>query len=430
MQSRILVSILAGVALSPSIAHAERTPCDCQNLSQIEREISEQEYLLRMFTQWSEYLPTSLKTPEDVQDRAHLNFNLTFYGIPSERPVSEGSGAGAALGTMYKRRTCPIVEYLYEDGKPKMVETRKSKLNKLKPPKLVHATRRTSEATYESNECKALVHYAFVHERSHQATCRKMHEDNTTSLWDSPKFFIDDDIKAYDAGLKVLYAERERLNKKCKTAQPDGRWRGVLQYSYTYNKASIEPFGKGTQVAQSEAEGYFKTTDRKSGRLRATIDASDDDPLLKIPFNATRQAFWHHSKYLTVTGDCGWTPNITLTHNGGVEQRYQGSTQGLADGSLRADDYRLRVRLLVPSFEGAFDESSWNLRHGDCGPKPNTEVWDSRKRETRMDGFTVDLSVPIDPKHPNDIDVTRIEPASDGTGQHYYKLRLHREPAE
>jgi hypothetical protein len=172
--------------------------------------------------------------------------------------------------------------------------------------------------------------------------------------------------------------------------------------------------------------GYFDYTRRKSGRVRATIDAGDDEPRLPVPFTAKREDFYHNSKYLTVTGDCGWRPNVTLVHDGGIEQRSKGSTSGTAEGSLRADDESLTVSFSVKAFEGAWDESNWNRRRGDCGPKPNTDVWDSRKRATTMDGFRISLKVAIDPEHPNDIDITRIEPASDGKGQHYYSLKLHR----
>jgi hypothetical protein len=430
MHFKTLIGCLALTALVPSFTHAAREPCDCDNVSQIERQITEQEYLLKMFTQWKDYLPTALHTPDDVVERANMNFNLTFYGTPSQRPDVAGAGAGGAFGTLYKHPKCPLVEYLYQNGKPLMVETKKSKRENLDPPELEAATKRTSEAGYKSNECKALVHYAFVHEKSHQATCRDVHEEHSESKWDEPRFFIEDDIKAYEAGLKVLYAERKRLKAKCKTEKHDGRWHGVLQYSYTYNKGKREPFEKGSQIGQANAEGYFDSADRKSGRLRATIDAGDDDPRLKIPFNATRQLFYHHSKHLTVTGDCGWRPNVTLVHDGGIEQRSQGSTSGTADGQLRADAESLAINFPVKAFSGAWDESNWNVRHGDCGPKPNTEVWDSRKREVTMDGFSIDMKVPIDPDHPDDIDVTRIEPASDGVGQHYYSLKLHRVRAE
>jgi hypothetical protein len=66
------------------------------------------------------------------------------------------------------------------------------------------------------------VHYAFVHEQSHQATCHRLHSEHRESQWDQSLFFIQDDIAAYKAGLAVLYAERERLKAKCKTNKHDG----------------------------------------------------------------------------------------------------------------------------------------------------------------------------------------------------------------
>jgi hypothetical protein len=430
MYGKTLIGILLLTTLVPQVSAAKRKDCDCATLPQIEREITEQEFLLKMFTQWSEYLPAALRTPDDVRQRANMNFLLTFYGSPSARPDATGAGAGGAFGTSYHEPGCPVVEYLYENGKPKMVETAESKRQKRVPPELEWQTRRTSEAKYQSTQCKALVHYAFVHEHVHQATCRRLQQQNTESQWDQPLFFIKDDIAAYKAGLAVLYAERTRLKAKCKNEKRDGRWHGTLVYAYTYNKSKHEPFEKGSQVAQSDAVGYFDTADRRSARLRARIDSGDDERRLPIPYTASRQQFWHHSKFLTVTGDCGWTPNITLVHEGGTEQRTQGNTSGTAEGRLRADAVSLSLEFTVRPFEGAFDESSWNVRHGDCGAKPNSEVWDSRKRAVMMDSISINLKAPIDPEHPDDVEVTRIEPASDGVGQHYYSLKLHRVPAK
>jgi hypothetical protein len=429
MHSKALVGFVALAALIPSLANAARKPCDCANLEQIEREITEQEFLLKMFTQWTEYLPAALRTPEDVRERANMNFLLTFYGAPSQRPDIEGAGAGGAFGTLYKQPGCPLVEYLYKDGKPHMVETAESKREKRNPPELEWATKPTSEAKYKSKQCKALVHYAFVHERSHQATCHRLQNEHRESQWDQPLFFIQDDAAAYKAGLEVLYAERDRLEAKCKTQKHDGRWHGVLLYAYTYNKTHRDPIEKGTQVAQPDGVGYFEHADRKSARLRATIDASDSEPNLKIPFSASRQDFWHHSKYLTFLNVCGWHGTQNFMFDAGTEQRSQGRTSGTGEGTLRAYGNRLTLTFSVDSFEGAFDESTWKVVKGTCAEKPEPEIWDSRKRAVKMDGIGIDLTVPIDPDHPDDVELTRIEPASDGVGQHYYSLKLHRSAA-
>jgi hypothetical protein len=40
------------------------------------------------------------------------------------------------------------------------------------------------------------------------------------------------------------------------------------------------------------------------------------------------------------------------------------------------------------------------------------------------------MTVKIDPKHPDDIEIAQLEPDSSGKGQYYRALRLHRVAAE
>lgn len=417
---------MALTVLMPSLVHAARKPCDCANIDEIEREITEQEYLLKMFSQWDEYLPAAFHGTGDVVERANMNFLLTFYGPVSERPGIEGAGAGGAFGTRFKERGCPLVEYLYKDGKPLMVETRESRSQKLSPPELEWAYKPTSEAKYKSKQCSAMVHYAFAHERVHQQTCNSVHSEHAESKWDQPRFFIQDDIKAYKAGLEVLYRERDRLRNKCRTERHDGLWHGTLQYAYTYDKSQREPIEKGTEVAQPDGVGYFDSGQRKSVRLRASITAADQEPKFKVPFNASSRDFWRHTKHLTFLNNCGWHGSQNFVFDAGTEQRSQGSAGGTVDGMLRVDGNRLTLGFSVDAFEGAFDESTWKVVQGTCSDKPEPELWDSRKRETKMNGIGIDLTLPIDPDHPDDVELTRIEPASDGVGQYYYSLKLHR----
>jgi hypothetical protein len=425
---------LGALLLSSSATQAARRPCDCDNLEQIEEQIAQQEFLRQLFQQWSEYMPGSLRTPADVRQRASTLFQLTFYGVPTEVPHGTGSGAGAAYGTLLNPdEHCPLVKYLYDKkGNPVIRETEQSREEHRNPPELEQAWERITERQYPSRECAALAKFTLAHERHHQHTC--LSSGTPKSSWDDALFFVKDDRDAYQAGLDILYAERARLERQCKQQPPrDGRWHGTLEYAYTYHTFSSEVLEKGKNSVYLDATGEAQRGERKSTRSRAIIDAPAAGGNIKLPYRASRQEAWFNRTTWAMAGECGWYKKTDWKFDAGNETRSEASIGGTADGVLQVDEPSgsVTIEYDVPEMrEGTQTQHEWNRPQGTCGERTDQQSDTSRGHVQSMPGIGVSMKVTIDPKHPNDIDVVRIESDGTGKGQHYWALRLHRQPAE
>jgi hypothetical protein len=422
---------LGALVLSSPAAIAARRPCDCDNLEQIEQHIDEQEFLRSLFKQWSEYMPNSLHTPGDVRRRANELFQLAFYGAATEVPHGTGSGAGASAGTLLNPdEHCPLVKYLYDNnGNAVIRETSASRQEHRNPPELEHAWKRITPAQYESHECAAIVRYTLAHEKHHQDTCQS--SDTPKSSWDNPRFFVNDDLAAYQVGLDILYAERERLKRRCKQPPGDGRWHGMLEYAYIYADYGSETIEKGKDIVHPNGAGEKQWGTRKSVRARAFVDAPTEGGNIKLNYRASRQESWFDKGTFVMPSECGSFRQTVWKLNNGTETRVNGKISGPADGVLQADESVLSISYRVPDMlDGTFTRHEWDKPEGYCQEQNNRQIDNSAGHIQTALGFSVSMKVKIDPKHPNDIEVVQLEPDSSGKGQYLRVLRLHREPAE
>jgi hypothetical protein len=199
--NRILIGLAAAAALIAPDAFGA-APCGCKNLPQMVQELNEQQFLQRLFSRWSVYMPLGIETIGDLVDHATVQFNDAFYG--GSGAAGTASGGHAAFGTKFRDANCPIVQYLYD--------------KKGRPLKNKDGTQKTvpvSEKTLQTKDCASIVDYLFAHERSHQATCKNLVKQGKTALWDNPEFYAADDAKAYQAGIDVLSKEIASLAGKC-----------------------------------------------------------------------------------------------------------------------------------------------------------------------------------------------------------------------
>jgi hypothetical protein len=200
---RILRGLAMSACLMTASAHAA-TPCSCKDLPVLVSELTEQEFLQRLFSKWSGYMPREIVTTGDLVDRATQQFNDAFYGDQGSAAAGTSHGGHAAMGTDLDSSTCPIVLYHY-DKKGKQV----------KNPDGTPKTTPVTEETYKTTQCESLVKYTFAHERAHQATCLALVASGRSKMWKSPEFFAGDDAKAYQAGIDVLREETKSLAGKC-----------------------------------------------------------------------------------------------------------------------------------------------------------------------------------------------------------------------
>jgi hypothetical protein len=438
----LLASLCAAIALllcaAPAAAASkkpkpiERPECDCDQLAQIELEYAEQEYLQKLFTQWAAYTPAALLTTQDMRDRADLLFNLTFYGAPVEAPGAAGSGSGAAFGTLYNKPDCPLVRYVYDrKGRKVMIESPESIEEHRNPPEYIQLTRPVTEDTYPSKQCRALVHYGFVHELHHQKTCEDNRDAGQQALWSRLDYFAKQDAAAYAAGLKVLREERARLRKKCTKQPRDGRWRGTIRYSYIFTDVGSETVARGQDRVYINGTGVKHWGTHKSVRASAAIDAPAAGGNIDVNYKGSRQESSFSKGNFVMPSECGSKRQVTWKLNGGYERRTEGRTSGTARAVLQSDGHSLSVSFRVPDMpDGTFASHYWDKPSGYCQPKNNRQIDDTTSETQKVPGFSVAMRVDIDPDRPDDIEVIRIEPSDDGKGQHYYSLKLHRSSAE
>lgn len=200
--NRFIVTLGLAASLTASLAAAR--DCGCGDLPQMTRELTEQEFLEKKFRDFSDYMPRGIETPTQLQDRVQADFNAAFYPNNGANSAGTTHGGHAHMGTDLNDATCPIVLYLYD-----------SKGRALRDKDGAHRTRPVSEATFPGKQCKALVNFAFAHERSHQATCLRLVESGRTKSWESPSFFARDDASAYQAGADALRQEIKSLAGMC-----------------------------------------------------------------------------------------------------------------------------------------------------------------------------------------------------------------------
>lgn len=204
MKRFILTASLWGLGLSAGLIAplGQARECGCGDLPAMLNELTQLEYMQKLFKGYSEYMPYGIQTHTELKERAEAQLNTAFYG--DNAATGTTGGAHAALGTDIYDPNCPILAYLYDKKGNKV-------LNKDGTHKAVPAT----EKSYKPNQCAARTRADLAHERAHQDHCLKLVANNKTHLWDRLTFFAADDSEAYKAGAEVLRTEFRSLAAKC-----------------------------------------------------------------------------------------------------------------------------------------------------------------------------------------------------------------------
>jgi hypothetical protein len=428
MIKRCALALLVCATWVVTAAAAPRA-CDCKDLSEINREITEQQYLHDLFSQWEAYQPPGVKTASELKALAALKFNLAFYGVPSEAPRPPATGGGGAFGTdLTPGAGCPLVRYLFDKkGRPILVPASPLKPGeKPNPLDLVQATKPVTEATYQGEQCAGIVRYIFDHERVHQNTCQNLEQQGKQERWESVPFFIKDDRAAYAAGLKVLKAERELLRAKCPDVPCDGQWHGSLVYARTYHNNHFEDINKGDLVVYAGAQGYSKNGQRQSKRLSATFVTASLAGTPQARYRGWQEDSFYRRKEVAMIRHCG-KRSVDWSHDAGSEMMTTATLSGVMDLNIFSNGYSVTVQVQTPKFETGRDtRQEWDVHKNTCAEASNKPVRRSTDEPSSMDAIAFEISAPIDPEHPNDIFVTRIVPETDGKTETFYVLRLRR----
>lgn len=192
-----------GIAASLVAPLAQARECGCGDLPVMLTELTQHEYMQKLFQSYADYMPREIQTPTELKERAEAQLNAAFYGS-NGAAAGTTHGAHAALGTDIYDPSCQILAYLYDKQGNKVLEKDGSH-------KAVPAT----EKSYKTAQCAARTRADFAHERAHQANCLKLVASNKTHLWERPTFFAADDANAYKVGADVLRAEIKTLAANC-----------------------------------------------------------------------------------------------------------------------------------------------------------------------------------------------------------------------
>lgn len=200
MKRLILTAGLWGLLVAPL---AQARECGCGDLPVMLTELTQHEYMQKLFQSYADYMPREIQTATELKERAEAQLNAAFYGS-NGAAAGTTHGAHAALGTDIYDPNCPILAYLYDKKGNKVLEKDGSH-------KAVPAT----EKSYKTAQCAARTRADFAHERAHQANCLKLVASNKTHLWERLTFFAADDANAYKVGADVLRAEIKTLAANC-----------------------------------------------------------------------------------------------------------------------------------------------------------------------------------------------------------------------
>ncbi|MBI4913709.1 MAG: hypothetical protein HY823_13315 [Acidobacteria bacterium] len=180
----------AGEPASPAPGSYPKNCDRCEDYPKLMKELKEQEWLRSKFHEyspWSSY-QLSASDVEDLQRRVTRSFN-EWLNTPAG-----GGGAGApAMGT--NPDDCTLVFFVKgPDGK-----------TTIKP---------YDEKWMRDHYCPTVLAFMKAHEASHQRTCRELGAKNKNFLT-RPEFVAADEVKAYEAGIRVLEKAINDLAKRC-----------------------------------------------------------------------------------------------------------------------------------------------------------------------------------------------------------------------
>lgn len=190
----VLVPLLALLPLALRAQGAASPPtCDrCEDLPRLMQELKEQEWLRDKFHDYSPWSSYQLSAADvtDLQQKVQRAFTEWLH-------TPQGGTGGEAAPTMgTDPDTCRLVFYVKgADGKS--------------------TTKPYDEKAMKAQYCKTVLDFMLAHEASHQQTCRALGKKNKAFL-SRPEFVAADEVKAYEAGIRVLEKAINDLANRCK----------------------------------------------------------------------------------------------------------------------------------------------------------------------------------------------------------------------
>jgi hypothetical protein len=156
------------------------------------KELKEQEWLrsrFYSFSPWEKVYPFTAGSVKDLQTRVQDAFNAWL-----KTPAGGGGVGEPTMGT--NPADCKLV-FFVKDVKGNVT---------IQP---------YDEKQMKQRFCKTILNYMLAHEASHQKTCQALGAKNKAFLT-APEFVAADEVKAYEAGIKVLEKAINDLAARCK----------------------------------------------------------------------------------------------------------------------------------------------------------------------------------------------------------------------
>ena len=167
--------------------------CDrCEDLPLLMKELKEQEWLrsrFYSFSPWEKVYQLNASDVKALQKHVQDDFNTWL-----KSPQGGGGVGKPTMGT--DTGDCKLVFFVKDaDGNT--------------------TTQPYDEKQMKQRFCKTILDYMLAHEASHQRTCRALGAKNKAFL-NLPEFVAADEVKAYEAGIKVLEKAINDLAARCK----------------------------------------------------------------------------------------------------------------------------------------------------------------------------------------------------------------------
>lgn len=167
--------------------------CDrCEDLPLLMKELKEQEWLRSKFfhySPWEKVYQLNAANVKDLQSQVQNAFNSWL-----QTPQGGGGAGEPTMGT--NPEDCKLVFYVKDANGKTTIQP-------------------YDEKPMKRRFCKTILDYMLAHEASHQRTCRALGAKHKAFL-NLPEFVAADEVKAYEAGIKVLEKAINALAARCK----------------------------------------------------------------------------------------------------------------------------------------------------------------------------------------------------------------------